>query len=117
MSRRDLLSAIPVAAADTQLELWPGRGGVLTRRAPERASRLQAWLAQRLRFHGERRFELDEMGAYFWEQVDGKRPLSDIHAALCRRYGLSPEPARRSVVEFTAAMLRRDLLALRLEKT
>lgn len=111
---RDLLSAIPVAASDASLEVLPAGGAVLTRRAPE-ASGLYGWFARALRFQGQRRFELDEVGACFWCQVDGERRLSDIQSTLCSRYALSPEQARRAIVEFTAVLMRRNLLALRVE--
>jgi hypothetical protein len=116
MSGRDVLSAIPVAASGTSLEVLPSGGGVLTRRAPA-VKGVRAWLARSLHFQQQRRFELDEVGACFWCQVDGERPLSEIHGTLCRRYGLSSEQARRAIVEFTAVLLRRNLLALRLEDT
>src|SRR6188768_3214045 len=90
MSARDVLSAIPVAASDTSLEVLPGGGGVLTRRAPE-ARGIRAWLAGALQFRQQRRFELDEVGACFWCEVDGERRLSDIQGTLCSRYGLSSE--------------------------
>ena len=114
MSGRDLLSAIPVAASGTSLEVLPGGGAVLTLRGPE-AGGVRAWLARALQFRQQRRF--DEVGACFWGEVDGERRLSDIQGTLCSRYGLSVEQARRAIVEFTAVLLRRNLLALRLEDT
>lgn len=116
MTARDPLSAIPVAASDTSLEVLSTGGGVLTRHAPQ-AGGLRAWFARTLRFQSQRRFQLDELGACFWRQVDGERRLSDIQGTLCSRYALSPEQARRAIVEFTAALMRRNLLALRVEDT
>jgi hypothetical protein len=116
MTSRDPLSAVPVAALHTSLLELPTGGAVLTRCAPAAAG-LRAGLARALRFRHQQRFELDEVGAYFWCQVDGERRLSDIHGSLCRRYGLSSNEARRAIVEFTAVLLRRNLLALRLEDT
>lgn len=116
MSAPDPLSAIPVAASDVSLEVSPTGGGVLSRRAPE-ARGLRGWFSRTLQFRGQRRFELDEVGACFWCQIDGERSLSDIQGTLCSRYALAPEQARRAVVEFTAVLMRRNLLALRLEET
>jgi len=113
---REPLSAIPVAASGTSLEVLPAGGGVLTRLAPE-AGGVQAWFARTLGFRGQRRFQLDEIGACFWCQVDGERRLSDIQGTLCSRYALSPEQARRAIVEFTAVLMRRNLLGLRVEDT
>jgi hypothetical protein len=115
MTARDLLSAVPVASSGTSLEELPGGGGVLTRRSAKRDG-LGGWLAHKLRFQRERHYELDELGACYWSQVDGLRRLSEIQHTLCDRYALSPEQARRAVVEFTALLMRRNLLALRVEE-
>lgn len=115
MTTRDPLSAIPVAADDTSLRALSGGGALLTRREGN-ASGVAAWLARRLRFQPQRFYELDELGACFWAEVDGERRLSDIRDTLCCRYALSPEDARRAVIEFTAALMRRNLLALRVEE-
>jgi hypothetical protein len=116
MAARDPLSAVPVAATGTTLETSPSGGGVLTRRVAD-ASGLRAWLARKLRFREQHRYELDEVGACFWLQVDGQRPLAEIQRTLCSRYGLSPEQGRRAIIEFTALLMRRNLLLLRLEET
>jgi hypothetical protein len=115
MASRDLLSAVPVASGGTTLMALPGGGGVLTRRAPE-ASGLGGWLATRLRLQRELCFELDELGVCYWVQVDGERRLSDIQRTLCEKHALLPDEARRAVVEFTATLMRRNLLGLRLEE-
>jgi hypothetical protein len=117
VAERDPLSAVPVPASDTTVEPLPGGAGVLlTRRAPM-PGKLGGWLSRRLNFQRERRYELDEVGACYWAQVDGARPLSEIQRTLCERYALSPEQARRAIVQFTAALMRRNLLALRTERT
>lgn len=115
MTIRDPLSAIPVAASDTALHRLADGGALLVRRAGQ-ARGLAAWLAHKLRFFPQRRYELDELGACFWGEIDGQRRLSDIRDTLCSRHALSSDEARRAVVEFTAALMRRHLLALRVEE-
>ena len=115
MKLRDPLSAVPVAATGTSLEVLPSGGAVLTRRESQTAG-VAAWLARTLRFQPRRRYELDDVGVCFWAQIDGRRRLSDIQGTLCLRYSLSPEQARRAIVEFTAALMRRNLLALRIDE-
>jgi hypothetical protein len=115
VTSRDLLSAVPVASSGTSLTALPSGGAVLTRRGVETEG-LGGWLSRKLRFQRERRYELDELGAWYWSQVDGERRLSEIQRTLCGRYALSPEQARRAVVEFTALLMRRNLLALRVEE-
>jgi Coenzyme PQQ synthesis protein D (PqqD) len=113
---RDVLNAVPVAAADTSLQALPRGGVLLVRRLPAKPG-LFGGLVQRLRLERELRYELDAVGACFWAHVDGRRRLSDIQVALCQRFSLEPQDARRAIVEFTASLMRRHLLALRPEET
>jgi hypothetical protein len=115
MPQRDLLAAVPVAASGTTLVPLHGGGAVLTRRAPQSPG-LGGWLAKRLRLRRELRFELDELGVCYWTQIDGERRLSEIQSTLSAKYELTPEAARRAVVEFTATLMRRNLLGLRMER-
>jgi hypothetical protein len=116
MSARDPLSAIPVAASNTSLDVLPSGGGLL-RRSTSDAGGVGAWLARTLDLQRQRSYELDELGACFWGLVDGQRCLSDIQVALCQRHALTPEQARRAIVEFTATLMRRNLLGLRVPPT
>lgn len=45
-------------------------------------------------------FTLNEVGAFIWEQLDGKRPLSEIHDSLCECFEVSSEEAERDILEF-----------------
>jgi hypothetical protein len=116
VSLRDPLSAIPVATTGTSLEVLPSGGAVLIRRESQTRG-VAAWLARALRFQSRRRYQLDDLGVCFWSQIDGQRRLSDIQGTLCLRYSLSPEQARRAIVQFTAALMRRNLLALRVDES
>ena len=116
MSASDPLSAIPVAASGTSLEVLPGGGGLLRRRTSD-AVGVGAWFARAFGFERQRSYELDELGACFWTLIDGRRRLSEIQAALCRRHALTPEQARHAIVEFTAVLMRRNLLGLRVPRT
>jgi hypothetical protein len=45
-------------------------------------------------------FTLNKVGAFIWEQLDGKRPLSEIHVSLCDCFEVSSEEAERDILEF-----------------
>jgi hypothetical protein len=112
---QDPLAAVPLAAPDTHAEPLPEIGGLLLRREELPRGRLWAWLRARIGWRRERRFELDAVGARFWRAIDGERSLSDIHQILCESFALDRNEARRAVVEFTTALMRRGLLALRVD--
>jgi hypothetical protein len=112
---RDLLHAVPVPADGTSVQALPHGGVLLVRRVPPQPGILGA-LARRLRFERQLRFELDEVGACYWAALDGRRPLSEIQLTLCQRFSLEPAAARRAIVQFTATLMRRHLLALRAEE-
>ena len=107
---KDPLDAVPVASADARLEPRPGGGVALVLREPSTSG--LARLFARLGFGRSKRFELDAIGESYWAAVDGARSLAEIHAGLCQKHALTPEAARRSVIEFTATLMRRGLLGL-----
>jgi hypothetical protein len=111
-SARDPLDAVPVASANARVEpLAQGPGIALVLREPA-ASNPAARLFQKLGLKREKRFELDAFGESYWSLLDGVRSLAQIHAGLCQKHQLGPEAARRSVIEFTATLMRRGLIGL-----
>lgn len=106
----DPLCAVPVATA-TRVEPVPAGGLLLYKSEPPRG-RIAAFFGERLGFGRERRFELDEIGARFYREVDGRRSLAEIEAILVREFGLDESRARDAVIAFTGGLMRRGLLAL-----
>jgi hypothetical protein len=106
------LAAVPVVPPNTSAEPLPGARGILLRQREVPPGRLSAWIAA-LGFRRERRFELDAVGAQFWNEIDGRRSLADIRQRLCDGFGFDEEQAGRAVVEFTSVLMQRGLLALR----
>jgi hypothetical protein len=49
-------------------------------------------------------FTLNETGAYIWEQIDGKRNVSEIIASLTTEYEIDGETAEKDVFEFINSM-------------
>ena len=115
MTGRDLFSAVPVAACGTSLALLPDGGGVLSRRG-EAPAGFGGWLVRSLRLERALRYQLDQVGACYWTHVNGERSLADIQTELCLRFELPSAEARRAIIQFTAALMSKNLLALRVEK-
>lgn len=115
MATRDLLSAVPVPANGASLSPLADGGGVLSLRGAA-PSGFGGWLVRALRLERAVRVQLDQVGVCYWSHVDGERSLSEIQLALCERFDLAAAPSRRAVVEFTAALMTRNLVALRVEE-
>ncbi len=115
MAARELLSAVPVPASGASLSALPGGGGVLSLRAAAPGG-VAGILVRKLRLERAVRVRLDEVGVYYWSKLDGERSLLEIQRELCAQFALPAADARRAIIEFTAALMRRSLLALRLEE-
>jgi hypothetical protein len=61
----------------------------------------------------ERKLDLDELGAFCWNLIDGDRPASGIAAVLAQRYGLPAREAELAVAAFLRELGRRGLIGLR----
>lgn len=105
----ELLGAVPVVCDHVSCAAH-ANGCTLRRRLPA-AGRLEAWL-RRIGFVNERAFELDAVGANFFQAIDGRRDLAAIEAILRERYGFSEAESRRAVLTFTEGLMARGLVAV-----
>ena len=110
---RDPLDAIPVVPDDVR-RAPHGRGLLLERRV-RAGGRIGTFVERTLELERTRRFELDELGKAYFYAVDGSRTLGEIALELAEAHGLEPEEGRRAVRAFTATLVSRGLLALRLD--
>ena len=54
-------------------------------------------------------FTLNKIGAFIWERLDGKRPLSQIIGLLLDHFDVSSEEAENDILEFIAQVLATGL--------
>lgn len=47
---------------------------------------------------------LNEIGSLVWNQIDGRRSLGQIVEAVVEEYEVTPDEARRDVLEFIASL-------------
>lgn len=45
-------------------------------------------------------YNLNDVGTFVWERIDGKRPLVDIKEMLVDEFNVSPSQAERDLLEF-----------------
>ena len=67
------------------------------------AKRLGVWDGRVLR----KTVELDAIGSFVWERIDGRATVGELAAALAERYGLDRDEAGLAVAEFLRQLGRR----------
>ena len=56
---------------------------------------------------------LNEVGAHIWSLADGSRSVSEIVAAVCREYDVSPATAEADTLKFLTELQRKGLIKIR----
>lgn len=114
-SAPDPLAAVAVLSPAVRAE--PRAGGAVLSVAEPPGGPVAAFVATRLGWARRRSFELDAVGARFVAEIDGQRSLGEIKDILRREFGWGDAEARQAVVGFTAALMRRGLLALQVTRS
>lgn len=73
------------------------------------AKRMGAWDGKPL----VKKLELDELGAFCWNLVDGKRSVHDLAQAMAGRYQLPPREAELAVAAFLRELGKRGIIGVR----
>jgi len=60
-----------------------------------------------------KRVELDELGSFVWDLIDGSRSVRDIARAFTDRYQVQPREAELSVTAFIRTIGRRGIIGLK----
>jgi len=114
-SRERSLSMRPARNAMVREETLPGgvlRLHYLTSMKPwfaGIAKRMGAWDGKPL----VKKLELDELGAFCWNLVDGTRSVRDLARALAERYQLPPREAELAVAAFLRELGKRGIIGVR----
>lgn len=73
------------------------------------ARRMGAWDGRPL----ERKLDLDELGTFCWNLIDGTRPVKDMTKVLAEKYGLPAREAELSVAAFLRELGKRGIVGFR----
>lgn len=73
------------------------------------ARRMGAWDGRPL----EKKLELDELGSFCWNLVDGERQVKEMARILAERYALPAREAELSVAAFLRELGRRGIVGFR----
>jgi hypothetical protein len=114
-SRGQLLAAVAVR---NPLVREASRAGgdagsfVLRLSAPLRPSRLREILGRRPL---EKSFDLDELGAFVWNAIDGKRSVESLIRHFAEAHRVTLREADVAVIAFLKTLTERNLVALAVE--
>lgn len=111
LSKNEALAAIPVPSADIRIQVTPQ--GLIRISYP---ISLKPWLARLLPENVSlpiRTLELDSMGSFVWNHIDGKNSAQDLARIVAEQYECHPTEAEHAVAIFLRQLGQRGLLGLR----
>jgi hypothetical protein len=112
-TRSHPLDAVPVIPEEVEHEV-DNLSRVLIRRPRPYPKGWRGRLSRRMRLRHDVRISLDERGSFFWNLIDGHRPLRDIARQLRREYSLGDQESRDATVKFTQTLMLRGAICLML---
>jgi hypothetical protein len=110
-SKIEALAAIPVPSADIRIQLTPQ--GLIRLSYP---ISLKPWLARLLPRKVSlpiRTLELDSMGTFVWNHIDGRNSAGELARIVTEQYKCHPAEAEHAVAIFLRQLGRRGILGLR----
>lgn len=61
---------------------------------------------------GEEAIDLNPVGSFIWQQMDGHHSLQDILDILCHEYEVPEDKAMEDLLNFTQELLNKELVSL-----
>lgn len=55
---------------------------------------------------------VNHVGAFIWNQIDGRKSVQDIIEHVVRTFNVSPEQARQDTIAFLQSLAERNLITL-----
>ena len=111
LSKNEALAGIPVPHADIRIQV--------TAQDLVRISypvSLKPWIARLLPERISlpiRTLELDSMGSFVWQHIDGKTSVLELAGIVAEKYACHPSEAEHAVAAFVRQLGRRGILGLR----
>ena len=107
----DPFDAVPVIAPGVEARR-DGQTHLQVKRTSNKKPGLAGVIAEKFGFERAVRANLDEMGSFYWRQIDGRKDLARIEKKLRRHFRLSRQQSRGATVKFTKALMERGLILL-----
>ncbi len=112
---RDPFDAVPIVADGVECRT-DAKGRLQLRKEIKPKPGMSELLARKLGFRSDIRVNLDENGSLFYKAIDGQRTLNDIERDLRKKWNLSKEKSKNSVVLFTKMLMVRHLMYLQIDR-
>lgn len=109
-SQDEAFSAIPVA--NTAIRVKTTDQGYVLISYPINLNRWLARLLPRGASLPLRSLELDSIGSYVWQHIDGRNSVQKLAERVAERYALQLPEARQAVAAFIRQLGRRGILVL-----
>ena len=117
ISRREALAMVPVRNQAVDVEPQPG--GVVQLAYPLAVKPWFGRLAGKVGMWDDRpvikRLELDEMGTFVWDRINGQNSVRDLAKAFADHYKVQPREAELSVTAFIKDIGQRGIIGLKEE--
>jgi hypothetical protein len=111
LSKNEALNAVPVPSADIRTQITDQ--GLVRISYP---TTLKPWIARLLPRSTARPFrtlELDSMGSFVWNHIDGVRSVEELAGIVTKHYQCHPSEAEHAVAVFLRQLGQRGILGLR----
>lgn len=102
-----------VVIMNPQIEEQCTPDGLVRLRYPAPLPRLLSRLLPKTGTLGQRTLELDTMGTFVWQHIDGERTVQQLAELVGRQYRCRPEEAELAVAQFIRQLGRRNILGVR----
>lgn len=109
-SRPEALAAVPVRSTDIRVQTT-GQGLVRI----ISPMRVRTWLSRILPksfTHTTRTLELDAMGSFVWQHIDGKNSVQTLAEIVVSHYQCHPSEAKHAVAAFIRQLGQRGIVGL-----
>lgn len=108
-----VLGVKPVRAVKTEEEAFEGG---LRLRLPLQPPKWGKWLFK-MPPGSTKTFELDSVGAFVWENIDGKTSVQEIIRRLSKKYNLNLREAQVPTMKFLQMLMKKGLVGVPVERT
>lgn len=113
LSLAQTLSAKPVRLVEGAMTEREDGGGNL--KVPMKQMRWAGWLL-RVPDGASKTFELDEMGRFVWDSIDGKTSVQQMIRRLSKRYNINLREAQVSITQFLNMLTRKGLIGMHVKE-
>ncbi len=113
ISIEQAMDARPIRLVQAQLRETEDGGGKITVRL--KPPRLAKWLVKYPQ-GASKTFELDAIGVFVWNLIDGKTPVKQIIHKLSKQYNLNLREAQVPTVTFLQMLIKKGLIGVPMEK-